>query len=166
MWYDYFCTTFILDQLNEIQHATEELLNATEELLKWDLPQHFKTKTKKTDTYQKLIVKRSSLTFEAVEQYFAFISEQCHNLPAATKADKTIHPDDLIPFQQIKVTKVRVKEATVQRTPSPKYFCHHCRADVCKDCFKAACISHDVAWMGNKHFRCVSPFHDTCLHNR
>ena len=142
------------DQLNEIKHAKEELLD------KWELPQHFKTRGKRNENYFNLNVKRSSLTFFAVESYTAFISEQADLMPSVTSSARCrVHDSPLVRPDDIKVTQIKVKEAKVDRTPSPKYHCRHCKFDVCRDCLKDACISHDVQWMGNKHFRCVSPHH-------
>ena len=52
-------------------------------VLKWELPKEFKTKRKKNETYQRLTIKRSSLTFFAVEENCAFITEQAQTLPGA-----------------------------------------------------------------------------------
>ena len=142
--------------MNDVKHAKEELLD------KWELPQHFRTRGKKNQNYFKLTEKRSSLTFFAVESYNAFISEQVDLQPCLTSsASCRVHQSSLYHPDCIKITKVKVKEAKIERTPSPKYHCRHCKSDVCQDCFKHACISHDVQWMGNKHFRCVSP-HQHC----
>ena len=76
------------------------------------------------------------------------------------------------------VTSVKCREMKVTFTPTtetetyclnhyskavielrPKYHCESCHTDVCRECFMRKCLSHDVNWVGNKQFRCVSPFH-------
>merc|ERR1719445_2175569 len=47
------------DHLTEVKYATEDSL-------KWDLPQHFKTRTQKRDY---LLVKTSSMTHFAIEEF-------------------------------------------------------------------------------------------------
>lgn len=158
------------DHLSEVKYAVEDSL-------KWDLPQHFKTRTQKSD-YSHLRVKRSSLTLFAIEEFTAFISEQVDSLPGLEIAKRrTYRGEDLDYPEAVKVTKPRIREAKAPRTPSPKYFCQNCKADLCRDCFKVnaealfpallyhlittqtACFSHNVQWMGNKSFQCTISIH-------
>ena len=117
------------DHLTDVKYAVEESL-------KWDLPQHFKTRSRKT-SYSHLLVKRSSLTNFAIEEFAAFISEQVELIPGPENAKRrTYRGEDLEGPEVIKVTKTRIREAKAKRTPSPKYFCQNCKADLCRDCFK------------------------------
>ena len=112
---------------------------ATEDSLKWDLPQHFKTRTQKRD-YSRLLVKRSSMTHFAIEEFTAFISEQVDLLPGSENATRrTYRGEDLEGPEAIRVFKPRTREGKTPRTLSPKYFCQNCKADLCRDCFKV-CI--------------------------
>ena len=157
---------------------------ATEDSLKWDLPQHFKTRTQKRD-YSRLLVKRSSMTHFAIEEFTAFISEQVDLLPGSEIATRrNYRGEDLEGPEAIRVFKPRTREGKTPRTLSPKYFCQNCKADLCRDCFKVcikpyiyftnlqftfhndwndspqtACFSHDVEWMGNKYFQCTISIH-------
>ena len=82
-------------------------------------------------------MKRSSLTLFAVEEFNAFISEQVDLLPGSEHAKRrTYRGEDLEDPEAIKITKPRIREAKAPRTPSPKYFCQNCKADLCRDCFK------------------------------
>ena len=113
-----------------------EVKYAVEDSLKWDLPQHFKTRTQKSD-YSRLHVKRSSMTLFAIEEFDAFISEQVEFLPGPDNGKRrTYRGEDLEAPEAIQVTKPRIREAKAPRTPSPKYFCQNCKADLCRDCFK------------------------------
>ena len=117
------------DHLAEVKYAVQDSL-------KWDLPQHFKTRTHKSD-YSRLYVKRSSLTHFAVEEFTAFISEEVALLPGSENAKRrTYRGEDLEGPEAIMVFKPRTREAMAQRNPSPKYFCQHCKADLCRNCFK------------------------------
>ena len=121
---------------NECSDHLTEVKYAVEDSLKWDLPQHFKTRTQKSD-YSHLRVKRSSLTLFAIEEFTAFISEQVDSLPGSEIAKRrNYRGEDLECPEAIKVTKPRIREAKAARTPSPKYFCQNCKADLCRDCFK------------------------------
>ena len=150
------------EQAAEIKYAVEENFKQD---LKWDLPQHFRSKVSKSNSSQprhRVRPRAASLTCScAVEQFSAFISEQAASLPGPQVAARRLHrrSSSLQTPDSVSVARVRVKEAKVARTPSPKYFCKSCRASLCGDCFKAACISHDVQWRGNKYFRCTISLH-------
>ena len=61
--------------------------------------------------------------------------------------------------RQVKVSKAESRETKTILRRNPKYFCLSCTTDLCKDCFNSACISHNVLWVGNRLFRCSSPYH-------
>ena len=150
------------EQLGDLKHAKDQKL--CEETKKWEIPQNFKTKRRKSDTTVRVkavpkITKSSNLTaLCSAVQNIAFTYETEDSLDTSPQIPKYIFHSDT-KLESVKVNRVRTKFAKEQRNASPKYFCKQCRQDVCKDCFQHTCISHHVEWMGNKHFRCVSPFH-------
>ena len=58
-----------------------------------------------------------------------------------------------------KVNKIEIQELKTVVERNPKYFCVSCITDLCKDCLSSVCITHEVLWMGNRLFRCSSPYH-------
>ena len=79
------------------------------------------------------------------------------------------HPIDLfksfevtISMEPKKITlwnKVKCTMITSVIIPHPMYFCISCNQDLCKTCFTSNCISHNVVWIGNISFECVSLYH-------
>merc|ERR1719300_2137886 len=65
-----------------------------------------------------------------------------------------------INMHEAKVNEPNVQVMKERLERSPKYFCRNCTTNLCRDCFKAACLSHDVLWEGNRMFRCASSFHN------
>ena len=59
----------------------------------------------------------------------------------------------------VKVSKAEILEVKNILRRNPKYFCLSCSTELCKDCFSSACITHEVLWVGNRLFRCSSPYH-------
>ena len=155
----------IQDQLGNVKYAKE--LKIVEDPIKWEIPHNFKTKPKRRKTDSSLKAKArltieppSIATASAIQHPAAFTFEATKSLESQQYiAKKTAHEDSTRNLARI-LNKVRTRFAREEKPASQtKYFCQNCRQELCRDCFVHACISHDVEWMGNKQFRCVSPFH-------
>ena len=58
-----------------------------------------------------------------------------------------------------KVNKIEIQELKNIVERNPKYYCVSCITDLCKDCLSTVCMTHEVLWLGNRLFRCSSPYH-------
>ena len=105
-----------------------------------------------------------------IQRYFleiniAFIAAFCIEVTfeIADKIPATVFSNCQILYDYVKMkakeTKIETKELKNILRRNPKYFCINCTTDLCKDCFKSNCITHNVQWLGNALFRCTSPYH-------
>jgi len=141
------------DESNNTNKGKKKLNHAKHEAISWDITEDINNNEEHTNEAEWVIIEYDSSLIEAIEESL----EETGNIPSLVTEKVNILYDSV--KRQVKVNKIEIRELKNILEMNPKYFCVSCTTDLCKDCFSSACITHNVLWVGNRFFRCSSPYH-------
>ena len=135
-----------------------KIRHANQDIIAWDT-------TGSLEDEEEIGKKQVEVVVE-IKAWFLAVSKCDHSNDSTNVIPKTDYKVCTVTLNErgtrVNVSEVECLEMKMSSKRHPKFFCKNCTTEICRTCFTAGCLSHDVLWEGNRQFHCDSPHH-ACL---